>query len=315
MGLLRRRGRDHGPPAPAWAGAFSAEQFAAFTAAVEAALRARGLQSTMGDGFVQLDGAHGGRVLGLTPLAEQCLSVPSSDWPTVVDAHLAEVLDQGAAPGAGASPPLGRDEALAALRVRLDPRVEDDDATALRRRVCDGLSAVLVVQEGGRLRAVDEADADRWDQSSSALWERAQANTKAAQDLHRSTLTLEGGVEVTVVTATSPVAASAALWPEDVVGDGLGPAGALVAVPTRHTLMVHAIRHLGVVEGMRHLLPLVVRRHAEGPEPLSDQLYWWHAGTLTLIGSRVDGDWVSVTPPAELVAALNALPPPGAAPA
>lgn len=303
MGFLRRRA--HGPDVPAWAGFSTPEQFAAFTGAVDSALAARGVDGTIGDGFVQIAGPGGSRVLGLVELAQQCHAAPQDQWAGVADRHFAAILD---APGP--APALSAQDALAVLKVRLCARADlAQDAPAVTRPVAEDLLAVLVLDRPGAVTGVDPADAEGWGQPIDALWERAQANTRADEDLRRSQTELPGGVHVTIAMSDSPFAATGALWPEQAVG-ALGPAGALVAVPNCHTLAVHAITHLGVVEGMRHLVPLIARRHAEGPGSVSDQLYWSHGGSLTRIGATVDGDWVSVTPPAELVAALNGLPAP-----
>jgi hypothetical protein len=307
MGFLRRTRGE--PAVPAWAGSLDPGQFGAFISAVTAALERRGLQHTVGDGFVQLDGAHDRRVLGLSELAQSCRALPPERWPDNVEAHFAALLDEPPA----ARVPAGA-QTLAALRVDLRPRPDAPaNETGISRPVADGLVAVLVLVGDGTVADVDPGDADAWGQPGDALWERARANTRAGVELQRIEHELPGGMHVTVSRSESPFAAVGALWPEDSVG-ALGPAGALVAVPNRHLLVVHAIRHLGVIEGMRHLVPLVARRYSEGPGSISDQLYWSCDGALTRVGATLDGEWVSVTPPAPLLTALNGLPAPGVQP-
>lgn len=307
MGLLRRRGKE--PEVPAWANFFSAEQYASFMATVDAELDARGVRRATGDGFVQLREEQDERVLGLSNLAQTCLGLAPGAWEEAVASHFGKLLDTPSEP-----PHLSAAEALPLLRIRLWARDDIPAETAvLSRPVADDLLAVIVLDLPDSIVNVRPQDAGEWGAPTPSLWERARANTQADADLERSPLVLPGEVEVTFGLSHGLFAASAALWPDLLVGP-LGPAGALVAVPNRHTVAVHPIVHLGVLEGMRHLVPLIARQHKEGPGSLSDQLYWSTGGELTRIPASMDGDWVTVTPPAEFVAAVNLLPRPDASP-
>lgn len=295
MGLLRRRPRE--AEVPGWASFLTADQHGVFLAALGRALDARGVNGTVGEGFLLVDGE---RELDLGALAHTCLRREEADWPAVVEAGFVSGLDA----------PLGAEEALSAVKIVLSPRADAQAKEGVvNRPVADDLTAVLVLHLPHSLLDVRAQDADAWGVSPDALWERAAANTQGAAGRTDSRVALPGDVEVTFAVRQDPFAASGALWPQTVVAD-IGPAGALVAVPNRSTLAVHAITHLGVLEGMRHLLPLIARRHAEGPDPVSDQLYWFREGTLIRVGATVDGEWVSVTPPAQFVAAINELPAP-----
>ena len=303
MGLLRRRAP--GPEVPAWASVFTREQYGVFMALVDAVLDARGVQRTSGDGFVQLSDAQDRRVLGLTNLAQLCLATDRHAWPEAVEGHFAALLDAPAQP-----PRPEAAEALPALRVKIWARADVPvEEPIISQAVADDLLAVLTLALPGCIANVRPPDAEGWGQPESALWERALANTSAAVILEPSPLALPGGIEVVFGFSDDMFTASVALWPEALAGP-LGPAGALVAVPNRHTVAVHAVRHMGVLEGMRHLVPLIARQYGDGPGSISDQLYWAKDGELTRISTTVDGDWVSVTPPMDFVAAVNALPAP-----
>jgi hypothetical protein len=86
-----------------------------------------------------------------------------------------------------------------------------------------------------------------------------------------------------------------------------GATDALVAVPNRHTLIVHPIVDAGAIPAMQAIYGLAVQLYRDGPGSISDQPYWWHEGTLTQIPHQEQGRKIAVIPPEGLVAVFEAV--------
>ncbi|MFN2523537.1 MAG: hypothetical protein ABR614_09555, partial [Mycobacteriales bacterium] len=82
-------------------------------------------------------------------------------------------------------------------------------------------------------------------------------------------------------------------------------AGALIALPTRHLLLVAPLRTRTLaVEAAQLLLLNADRIWSDGPWPLSPDLWWWRSGELL----HLPGTTTSLSPPVEFVRVLDALP-------
>jgi hypothetical protein len=94
MGFLRRLVGGDRLPLPEWSPFDDGRTHQEFLDAVQADLRRRGVEDTMGDGFVDVESPETGHDvrLGLTNLAQSCALSPRYDWSSVISSHFDVVL-------------------------------------------------------------------------------------------------------------------------------------------------------------------------------------------------------------------------------
>jgi len=175
-------------------------------------------------------------------------------------------------------------------------------ADLVAREVADDLAVVLSLDLPAAVQVVPPDDVARTGLTEDDLWERALARLDDGEPIERTLL--DGNERVEVLISDSHFLASRLLALEELVGR-LPAHGALVAVPHRHMLLVHAIRDESVLDAAHLMAPFTVERFEEGPGSLSPHLYWWHGGDLERL--VVDDDEGSITPPDGFVALLESL--------
>lgn len=242
-----------------------------------------------------------GRIDGTVALGDvraACALRPVPEWPAVVLDAL-----QGLARSLEAEVDL-RDLALA--RPLLRSRVVAEGALlaedVLRRPLAAGLAEVLVADVGGAVRSLPPQVVAGWDADPDALLDLGRQQVLAAGLLSRRTVDL-GGVEVLALEAPSAFAATH-VWALPSYVD-VPPAGLLVALPTRHLVLVAALtgRHQAL-DLAQALLVNADDIWRAGPGALSPDLYWWRGDRLTLL----PGTPTSLSPPLGFLEVLDALP-------
>jgi hypothetical protein len=305
MGFLKRLVGGGEPPPPAWSPFERGKDHEAFVELALADLRRRGLTFTYDDGQVIVAGADGseGDRLGLSNLSQLCAGSDRDEWSRIIASHFTSLLAMQ-----------GRDlDALAAdydqvkpiLRVRLMPDESMGGVElpqSVTRQVAPGILAVLVFDFPDSTSTVGVDHLDGWPVDAEGAFEQALANL-AAEPTPMHQVVDEDQARLTVWYGDSFYVATRALRLDPLLPTGT--TDALVAVPNRHTLLVHPIVDESAVTTMQAMFQLAAGLFREGPGSISDQPYWWHDGDLVQIPHREDGRKIAVYPPDEFVALLE----------
>lgn len=209
------------------------------------------------------------------------------------------------APATPAAPP-----PLAAVRDRLLPALYPpaSASTLLAREDLEGVSTALVLASGDTVRGIPASARQAWGRPPEGLFASALGNLERDVPLEFRPLRLSLGIELLAAQDERPFAASHVLL-LDRHPQALGPHGALVAVPTRHTLLCYPIRDQGVTLAVQ-FLPVVARRlHAAGPGPVTDSIYLYRNKRFVRIPYRLDTKGFALSPPPELMQVLREVPP------
>ena len=243
-----------------------------------------------------------GRIDGTVALEDvraACALVPPQEWTGVVlDAlqglALALEVPVDLADGGTVRP-------LLRVRVQAEGAVLAEDVVA--RPLCDGLVEVLVAEVAGAVRLVPPALVQRWGSDEDELLALGRTQVLRAGLLERRPLDLEG-VLLTVLEGSSAFAGTHVRWLSTYVD--VPPAGALVALPTRHVVLVAPMHRRGeVLDAAQALLVNADRLWREGPGALSPDLWWWRPDAML----RLPGSPTSLSPPAAVLEVLDALDP------
>jgi hypothetical protein len=305
MGFLRRLIGGAEPP-PDWSPFEDDRTHRVFIDAVEADLGRRGVPFEMGDGVVliQTEGDDQPAEYGLSNLSQQCAAADRPDWSRIIAAHFTSVFSIK-----------GRDlDALAAdyeqvrsiLQVRLMPDESMGGADvpgSVVRPIAPGIHAVLVYDFPDSTASVHEGHLATWPVEADQVFDQAMRNLDNEPAPLSDDMEVEPGTSVRVWYGDSFYVATRVLRLTDLLPPGT--TDALVAVPNRHTLLVHPIVDGGAVAAMQPIYRLAVQLFREGPGSISDQPYWWHEGRLEQIPHHANGRDVTVVPPDGLLAVFE----------
>ena len=240
--------------------------------------------------------------LDLATLACRCAKLPGDDWPEIIAQHLDGVLGSQASPGgdtaADAPPDTVRSWSAARPRLAIELRPMEDepgddvDVSQPSRIDLPGVVSALVFDMGRSFRPVTRKESDAWDLNDEALFEAALKNLRAMSEMPGpQRVPLANELELYACSGDSPLIGSLALL-LDAHPELIGEHGAIVAVPTRHTLLVHPIRNRRAIEVIHGMIPMVDRIAQEGPGRVSANLYWYQNGDFTLLPcDEKDGEY------------------------
>jgi hypothetical protein len=260
-----------------------------------------------------------GDPVDLRPLRERMDRCPKADWPELVEQYVSE-LNSGSVAWLRARGP---------LRSRILPA---ESATAhtpgtLWRAVADGLVEAVSAEEAvstGRSAERDHAASPRpkaggelltagdvvgWGVEHDTVFETARGNVRAAGRLDLERFALDG-TDLIALFGPTHYAATHVLWLDDYLTgiDGWSEAnGALVVLPHRHLVAIHPIESAAVVPAAGTLLHFAAQQFETCPGPISDQLYWWQAGTLYRLPSDSVGETLQLFPTERFAALLDRL--------
>jgi hypothetical protein len=273
-----------------------------FLHAVSADLTARGLQPDVrvSEGAVALPD---GNILGLHNLAQRCGQRPEPEWPSLIHAHFDAVLS---APGTTASADFSQVRPHLRLALQSD-RYGNPGLQAIRRRLAEGLDALLVYDTPESAQTINPAEAQGWPVSMEELWRVGAANVRAESVVAPRQVRLDGGREVTVFEDQYYYTTSSALWLDQVME--LDPAfGALVGVPRRHLMVTCALHDVSYLTLLGFFAEMLADQYQKGPGSISPHLYWWRQGSLTQLPLQTTGGNLTFVPPPEFNEAMSATP-------
>jgi hypothetical protein len=224
-----------------------------------------------------------GRQFGLHTVASLCHNAPDGEagWPRVVGEFLDATLGQFPQE----PPPLTAEQLRAGTHLRLGMAegMPAEWAPSYRyvRQLGGGLIELLVYKEGEFVRWLRDEDVALV--GLDELITVGLRNLLAADPDHVDVLSSEQGPSYWLHGSSGFVASKLLVLPEILrvlPGAEITPEhGVLVAVPTRHDLIITPVDG-GVVWQMARLMSLVTHEFNHGVRPLSPHLYWWCAGAV-----------------------------------
>lgn len=305
--LERLFSRDE--PAPEWASFFKPAEFADFCGMLDAALKEMGrdyeIDAEGGMVRVAEPGQAEPNSLGLLNLAQMCRQAPRLDWPSIVRRHFDQIL-RHRAEAEDLMKRLERDfeTARPLLKVRLYPADTPLDPDTVQHPA-EGLLAALVYDLPETVMSVSKDHIRAWGRSAGELFKIALDNVRNEPGIEDEVLEIPGRVSFHVLSGASFFTATQALLMEKWLPKPLSDLGALVAVPTRHTVIYHPIADETVSAAIHAMVFYANGLFQQGPGSITPTLYWWreaawwHEGEFTTIPAAMQGNDVAVDLPEE----------------
>ncbi len=306
-----KRGRRDGKSR--WSQVLGARQEERFESLVNARLASEGESAVVDGGLVQVRG----KSCGLENLAQLCHGLPADDWPRAIGEHFDAVRSAEREEVEWDARKHDFDWVAPQLCVRLHPAeyVGADGAPfsiadlSLAREDLPGLPTVLVADRPSTIASVERTVSDAWGRTNEEIFACALANLAEQHPVVSTPLDLDAkaGLRAWVIESEHLFGASHVLrldaWPEV-----LGAHGTLVAVPSRHALIVYPIDSAAVLDAIPILAQVANSAFNTGPGSITPDLFWrTRDGRFERLGVAVSPGKIALTPSDGFRALLNAV--------
>jgi hypothetical protein len=255
----------------------------------------------------------GDQTLNLGNLARTCHQLPRGEWAGAAERFFAVLTDDDRADPVA----VVRDDpdvAQSLLRVRPYPEemFKDIPFRVVRRPFVGELVDVVCLDFPDHVAMVNADMAAAFRVPEADLFAIGLANVHAdGPPQHIDSLQLEPGVALDVFMGETFYGASWGRWVDELV-PGLGADGALVVLPLRDQIGVHALHPgQGALVAPGRMLWFAHLGVSDGIGPLTPELFWWRDGQLTHLPGGWAGDRIRFAPTDEYLAVAEQLAAPG----
>jgi hypothetical protein len=264
---------------------------------------------------VEVTGTEPRRV-ALTDLRRRMMYAAKAEWPDIVEDTVTDLLDPR-----GHTTDVDWASARQMVRALLIPSgdlrsdgtsTSDDPRSEYESRTLEpGLAEALTLALPEHLAAdapsstlVTRRDLAHWGVSAATAYRVARANVRADGPLDCELARVDGG-RISLITGSGSYTASHVWWLPEYID--MGPSGALVALPHRHMVCACPVDDAGMLGTVGAMLRFVRREFETSPGALSDQLYWWHQGSMSVQPVEHSHETIRLRPTPEFAAVLDRL--------
>ncbi len=238
-------------------------------------------------------GELGGSVAGGSgPLAQRCGGGEAAEWGALIRDELQRRFDEEK---------LGREldavrgdfaraRKLLKLRVQRGP-------SAVSAPIAGALHAVLVLDLPSFVTPVRVADLAAWERPAEQLVAVALDNVKAQEQVDLRPMEI-AGTRIYAVSGKSLFVATLGLAADDLLGAAT-PFGALVAMPSSHILLAHAIADRRSLKALEAMAAGALQAFESGPAPLAPDLLWKRGDRFVALPVRRENGEVKCEIPRE----------------
>ncbi|MGO4612986.1 hypothetical protein AB4305_03410 [Nocardia sp. 2YAB30] len=266
---------------------------------------------------VLVSGPDGEATISLTHLRRLTAPEPLDQWFGLISDHMSTVI---ATLAVERQSPVDVTDFLpvrALIRTRVYPDSGDED-NLVCRAIAPGLVQRLLIDRVHTVAPVQRSWIEHWPTTEAELFRLAEDNVRADGGVDVDTMPLDG------VPMAQGLAITRLIGPEYLTAHirwldtypVVGPAGALVIVPSKRVMFCYPITDLDVLRAAAVLARLGQMVHADEPWPVSPWLYRWHNGSLDLAARTIStDDGVGIFPSEAFEDLINTLgTPPGPGP-
>lgn len=202
--------------------------------------------------------------------------------------------------------------ALSMLDLRIQvapdtPVLRSEHEALCAQPLAEGVVHYLVLRTETGTRPISVLEVARLGWGVKDAWSAAWALTRTLERPTETNLVDAGRVEVYHLQSTHEFGASFVPFLDDALDDRLVDHGAVVAMPSRRSVLVHPIRGGEVVSAVHAMIPIAHQLHDTAPDSVSAHLYWWQAGHLTWIPTYFGADSVEFYPSKEFADLIDAI--------
>lgn len=297
------------PSVPEWADFFSAEEYSRFMTLLGEYLASQEIAFTTDDEILIVETErYGGSQLGLINLAQSCHQADEEEWPERIEDHFEQlerihIFDQEFSATVH-----DFEKIKDALGVRLYHKEylkHLEPNTTITQQVTEDIIAMLIFDLPYAIKSVNEEDMAPWNKTTDELFKIGIENIKDNYETDLNSQEL-GDLECLSIDNEHYYSPNV-LLDMDSYPEAIGTYGSIVAVPTRHFVLLYPVESLEVVQLINMFAQLVPELYNEGPGSISPNIHWYYKGTFTIIPFTFDEETLRISPPDSFVEVLNQL--------
>ena len=164
--------------------------------------------------------------------------------------------------------------------------------------------SVLVFDLPDTITSVERSYLENWGKTEDELFAIALENVRAGTSPELNEVELPYCGTVKALLGESYVTATHALLMEE-HPECLGPFGALMGVPNRHTVLCYPVADKRVTLASVHMAEMISRFEQEGPGSISRRLFWYDKGKYTELPYTLEGSELTFEMPEEFIRMLE----------
>jgi hypothetical protein len=276
---------------PEWANSLDSHQYLAFLEAFRIYFNQKKLPYTLTDGYVEVENnPFGFGKMGLTNLMQMCKQHETKDYSGLIANHFEGLIANNKFTIEFDKIVHDFDSVKQYIGVRLYAKsyvqhIQKD--ILLGFDFAEGIFAMLIFDLPNAVMNIKREHITAWGKTQDEITGIGIANMRTKYPL-QPRVEKVGEMELHIVISDH-------FFTPNIVFDlekhqGLvGPEGALVGLPHRHTAIIYPIKDGEVVGALNVMLPMIFGMNAEGPGSLSNHLYWYKDGVFTDLPYKIEG--------------------------
>ncbi|MBO9631842.1 MAG: hypothetical protein J7578_01905 [Chitinophagaceae bacterium] len=296
---------------PAWAASFfSADEYDVFITELEAMLKKRNLNYSIGDGVVYLSGSNAiFEQLGLINLAQTCkLSAPSS-WESLINTHFHEMEQISDFTKLFEVKSRDFEYAKDFLAIRLfngDVLNDVQKDIFVKRAFAGDAFTMLSFDLPQSVINVKPEQMQNWNKSQDELFEIGKRNVEKKYNFDFSRETIND-FDIWFIQDEHHFVPNF-VFSLDKYPALNGEFGSLIGVPHRHAAIIYPIETTEAIEAVNSLPFIISGMFKEGPGSVSNHLYWYHKGVFQSLPFELGENKLVFKPGLEFLDILQQLP-------
>jgi hypothetical protein len=256
------------PPAPHWCSFFTRTEYAEFIKLVESYFAQKNIDVELSDGQALLK--EDKQTLGLGGLSENCKRTLGKDWQTIINNHFDSILSID-------SKELEKSNNFEDIRESIiirffaidSPYVKIEDA--IFREPIPGIASALMIDYPTFFTSVLERQRRAWPIDDDALFSLAKKNMRQRTAFEVNNVEM-GSWTLRALSGESFLVGGLALYLDELPGC-MGEKGALVSIPSHHTVLCLALECEPEHEQIAALSELTQNLFGKLPGPISPDVF------------------------------------------
>ena len=292
---------------PDWASFFTDSQYSEFIQVLEDRLQALGylydIQPEVGMFRLSLNSDRD-VAFGMANLAQMCNLHPREEWPQLIDEFLVNLIRTATEPVKAPT----FEEAKAILKLRLFPLDLGDAVKLYTFPLNDQFKSALALDYPDRVASISSETVQEWGVSADELFDIGMQNVWDEGRPDEQEIEIPDLGKIQVLTGDSFFTATQALTLDRYLIP-MPEQGALVAVPSRHSVLYVPLTSQKRAHMLNGLQWIAGRMYEEGPGSISPRVFWWIDGAMIAIDLEDTTEGMILRGPEEFQTAFFSLPP------
>lgn len=294
---------------PEWASFFDDKEYTIFIEEINNFFKKLNIEYEISDGQVIVDdNDFSFSNLGLVNVAQVCKQEEPKLYKQIIDAHFNSLIRANQFKKEFDAIADNFEEVKKYIGVRLYDNeyfVTVGKENTIGKEFAGNIYAMIVFDFPDSITSIKPEETTAWNKTNDELFEIGLENVRTNYPV---TITKEafGEFSIWVVQGEHFFTANI-VYDIEKRKELIGRKGSLIGLPHRQSAIIYAIENLEVIKAVNGLIQLIFGMNQEGPGSLSNNLFWYHDRTFTVLPYKIDDNSLEFFPPNSFVEMLNSL--------